>query len=349
MDTETFQPPATKHALKRGLISGGFGLGLVVISTLAITQTEIADGAITDLIARARLGPLLLSWAMVPLAFYFLGRRWRALIPQPYTPPGGGLAAILSAGLLINTALPGPVGEFGAAWFAHKRYGVPLPISLASGVGARLVGVWMAAAAAVLVWVIADLPTPQGWDLAIAGVAAVIGATGLGLGLIALKPHWVKRISEYTLNRGGQGRIGRALGTAHTMVCEVADAQASLRGGSARGMLACIAWSFIAHLIVITGIAVAIWSVGATPSMAGLLFTYAATTAGVIIMFALPGSQVGWDALFLTLLVSTAGMNTPDALLITVVVRVQQLSVMVAGAVALSWLLKGKNPSSSEE
>jgi hypothetical protein len=37
-------------------------------------------------------------------------------------------------------------------------------------------------------------------------------------------------------------------------------------------------------------------------------------------------------------------MSTPDALLITVVVRVQQLSVMVGGAVALTWLVRS-NPS----
>jgi hypothetical protein len=77
-----------------------------------------------------------------------------------------------------------------------------------------------------------------------------------------------------------------------------------------------------------------------------MIFTYAATTAGVILMFALPGSQVGWDALFLGLLITTAGLSMPDALLITVVVRVQQLSVMVAGAVTLSWLLKNTASSS---
>jgi hypothetical protein len=100
----------------------------------------------------------------------------------------------------------------------------------------------------------------------------------------------------------------------------------------------------LAHLVVLSGIAIAILSVGATLSLPGLLFTYAATTAGVIVMFALPGSQIGWDALFLGLLVTTAGLSTPDALLITVVVRVQQLSVMVGGAVALTWLVRS-NPS----
>jgi hypothetical protein len=337
---EAFQPPDTQLALRRGLIFGGLGLLAVVLPALAISQTELADGALQDIWERAQLGPLLLSWALVPIAFYLLGLRWRALIPAPHTPPGSGLAAILAAGLLINTALPGPVGEFGAAWFAHKRYRVPLPLALASGIGARLVGVWMAASAAVLAWIFSDLQTPDGWQDTIGMVAGLIGATGVGLGLMVLQPQLMRRVSARTLGRGGSGRLGRLLVSADGMVAQITTAQVALRAQGGRAYFACFMWSMLAHLVVLSGIAIAILSVGATLSLPGLLFTYAATTAGVIVMFALPGSQIGWDALFLGLLVTTAGLSTPDALLITVVVRVQQLSVMVGGAVALTWLVR---------
>jgi hypothetical protein len=66
-------------------------------------------------------------------------------------------------------------------------------------------------------------------------------------------------------------------------------------------------------------------------------------------MFALPGSQVGWDAIFLSLLTATAGLSVPDALAVAVVVRVQQLSIMVAGAVALSWIARGIAQEPAEE
>jgi hypothetical protein len=346
VESHPFEPPATDKALKRGLTFGLLGLLVVVLPVLAIGQTELAEGALADLWERSRLGPLLLSWAMVPVAFYLLGLRWRALIPPPYSASGGGLAAILSAGLLINTALPGPVGEFGAAWFAHKRYKIPLPLTLASGVGARLVGVWMAAASAVLVWVFADLPTPESWEGAVGTVAGLIGAAGLGLGLLVLMPQLVRQLSAKTIGRLQAGRLGRIAQGIDRMVEEVTEAQEALKAQGGVGYLACFMWSLLAHLVVLGGIAIAVWSVGATLSLPGLLFTYAATTAGVIVMFALPGSQVGWDALFLGLLVTTAGLSTPDALLITVVVRVQQLSVMVAGAVSLSWLLKDTASSS---
>jgi uncharacterized membrane protein YbhN (UPF0104 family) len=90
------------------------------------------------------------------------------------------------------------------------------------------------------------------------------------------------------------------------------------------------------------GIAMAAHSLGADPSPSGLLFTYATTTAAVIVMFALPGSQVGWDAIFLALLTTTAGLAMPDALAIAIVVRVQQLFIMAAGAVALTWLSRSE-------
>jgi len=335
------------------MISGFIGLAIVVLTTLWLADSELVSQAFDEILAedsRVDWVLLALSWVMVPVAFYFLGCRWRALIPPPHTASGAGLAAIMGAGLLMNTALPGPVGEFGAAWFAHKRYKIPLPVSLASGVGARLIGVWMAAAAAILIWALADLPVPEGWDLAIAGVAWLIGAAGVGLGLLAFKPMWVKSLSTRTLSRfTGPGRVSRMAQKTDAMVAQVTEAQASLRGGSIRSTMACFGWSLIAHITVLIGIGIAMWSVGAEPSVPGVVFTYAATTAGVIVMFALPGSQVGWDVLFLTLLVKTAGLETPDALLVAVIVRVQQLSVMVAGAIVMSWLLKSTQASSSEE
>jgi galactokinase len=88
------------------------------------------------------------------------------------------------------------------------------------------------------------------------------------------------------------------------------------------------------------GIFIAAWSLGAEPDAAGLLFTYATTTAAVIVMFALPGSQVGWDAIFLALLTTTAGLSMPDALAVAIVVRIQQLCIMCIGAVALTWLAR---------
>jgi hypothetical protein len=42
-------------------------------------------------------------------------------------------------------------------------------------------------------------------------------------------------------------------------------------------------------------------------------------------------------------------LSLADALAVAVVVRVQQLSIMVAGAAALTWLLRGMPTQPSEE
>ena len=83
------------------------------------------------------------------------------------------------------------------------------------------------------------------------------------------------------------------------------------------------------------GIGLAAVGLGAHPDPAGLTFTYAMTTAGAVVLFGIPGAQVGWDAMFSTLLVATAGMSLQSALGVLVVVRVQQVLVVVIGAVTL--------------
>ena len=72
----------------------------------------------------------------------------------------------------------------------------------------------------------------------------------------------------------------------------------------------------------------------------GIIFTYAVTTAGAVLLFALPGSYIGWDALFLGLLLSTAQLTQTESFAIVGIVRLQQLSYMLLGGISLNWLMK---------
>ena len=194
----------------------------------------------------------------------------------------------------------------------------------------------MAALAAFCCWLVADFPIPEGYEQAIQATAIAIGMLALGLCSLIAWPDLLKRISNGTI-----GRLqARPIQLLHRTVIEVTDAIKSIRATGGMALARCIGWSAVAHGLVLGGIAIAAWSVGASPSLPGLLFTYATTTAAVVVMFALPGSQVGWDAIFLTLLTGTAGLSLPDALAVAILVRVQQLSIMVAGAGALTWLLR---------
>jgi uncharacterized protein (TIRG00374 family) len=330
----TFQPPDTQRALKAGLLSGVFGLVIIVLVTVAVGRSHINADTLSGIVSRTQLLPMMLSLVLMSVAFLFLGLRWQALFPPPHRPPGAGLAAILCAGLLLNSALPGPVGEFGAAWFAHKRYRAPLGMTLAAGLGARIIGMIMAASAALLCWMWADLPIPEGYQTTIQATTILVAMLGSGLAAAVIMPDVIARIAHMTL-----GRFPK-LDKLNSLITEVTDALLDLQDSGPGAFLRCFGWSAIAHSSVLFGILMAAWSLGADPSVPGLLFTYATTTAAVIVMFALPGSQVGWDAIFLTLLTTTAGLTMSDALAVAIVVRIQQLCIMGAGAVALSWLAR---------
>jgi hypothetical protein len=59
-------------------------------------------------------------------------------------------------------------------------------------------------------------------------------------------------------------------------------------------------------------------------------------------LFAVPGAQVGWDALFIGFFVATTGVGVAEAVLVMAMVRLQQLVLMGLGAVALTTLGGGK-------
>ena len=279
------------------------------------------------------------------VAFFFMGLRWRALMPPGHHPPAAGLTAIICAGLLLNYAVPGPFGELGAAWFAHKRYGLTLSSALASGVTARVVGLASAATLALVAWLVSDLPVPAGYEKVVALSAALLGAGGLLLAWLAARPHWWKAIAHALLARvGGTGRPGRLARRLEGTVSTVFDALAEVATRGPRAYAWATAWAVSGHLVVTLGIFIVAASVGAHPTPAGIVFTYATTTAGAVALFALPGSQVGWDAMFFTLMVATAGLAVPDALAVVLAVRVQQLLIMGVGAGALAWLMRGGSP-----
>jgi hypothetical protein len=318
------------------MISGVVGLLVVILVTISVGHAHIDLDKVVAIAERAQLLPLALSLVVMSIAFLFLGMRWATLFPAPHKPPGTGLAVILCAGLLLNSALPGPVGEFGSAWFAHKRYKTPLGMSLAAGLGARIIGMIMAALAALACWIWARPPVPAAYATPIEATAILVGLMGFGLVAVLIRPQIMARVSKLTV-----AKIPR-LQRLHTIVVEAADALQSIGAAGPGALIRCVLWSGLAHGFVLMGIGMAAHSLGADPSLSGLLFTYATTTAAVIVMFALPGSQVGWDAIFLALLTTTAGLAMPDALAVAIVVRVQQLFIMAAGAVALTWLSRSE-------
>ncbi len=313
---------------------------------LAVANSELGAAHVADLRARIAPGALVASTLAMSGAFVLMGLRWRALLPRSHRPPTGGLTAIILAGLLLNYALPGPMGELGAAWFAHRRYRVPLADALATGVTARVIGLATAALLAAVVWAIADVPAVDGTERMVGAATGIIGLGGLALGALAVRPAAWQRLIRWLAAplTGRPGRLGQLAGRLVATVDSLALAIAGVVRRGHRPLLAAAGWSLIGHLLVTGGIAIAILGLGATPDPSGLAFTYAATTAGAVALFALPGSQLGWDAMFITLLVWTTGLSEPDAVAVGVLVRLQQLGFMLVGAAMVGWLLRARPP-----
>lgn len=337
----SFDPARARRAVRSGLVSAGLAVGAVVLVLIGLARTDVGAAAARDVLGRMNAPALLGAAGLMSLAFVAMALRWRALMPPGHRPTVGGLTAIILAGLLLNYAVPGPFGELGAAWFAHKRYGVPLSGSLASGVTARLVGLTTAALLAAGIWLAVDLPVPAGYDAIIGAAAGVSGLGGLALAAMASRPTWWKALAGAIATRVPDvGPLRRLAERLRGAVSALADALAEVLQRGAAAWARALFWSMAGHAAVTAGIVVAVLGLGGRPDLPGLAFTYATTTSGAVALFALPGSQIGWDALFGALLVGSAGLAVPDAIAVALLVRLQQVAFMVVGGAAVAWLVR---------
>jgi len=334
----TFDPARVGAAARRGLLTVAISTAVLAVVAVAVARSSVGAEA-RALWTTLQPASLAAAFALISLAFVFMALRWRSLMPPPHHPPVGGLTAIICAGLLLNYAVPGPMGEVGAAWFAHRRYGLPLADALASGVVARLIGLLTSGVLALLVWAACDLPVPEPLAPLVGGAAWVVGLGALVGAAVVGVPEIPAGVAGWLERRWGQDTDGlgaRLRGAVMALAKALAAGAARGTGPLARAAL----WSTGGHCCVIAGILVAAGGMGLVPSVAGLAFTYAMTTVGAVALFALPGSQLGWDALFFSLLVGTAGLPAASAAAVALLVRVQQLCFMGVGGALVPWLLR---------
>jgi len=330
-----------RTATRRAVWSILLLLGAILLVTVALSQTELGAATVADLRARAHPLGLLGAFGLISLAFVCMAMRWRSLLLAARGAPVLSVSAILCAGLLLNYALPGPVGEVAAAWFLARRQNIPVADALAAGITGRVIGLCTAAVAALGVWLLTDLPVPPALDEAVTLAALITGGGGLGLALFAARPAPFLAVAAVVLRpvrrlpraaRLADG-LERGLGAVATAFGQTAQA-----GWGA--WLRAIGWSVAGHSCVVAGICAGAASVDAAAHLGGAIFAYAASTAAVVVLFAIPGSQVAWDGLFTGLLVATAGLALPDALVVGLLVRVQQLFFMLLGGVTVFVLLR---------
>ncbi|MEN9785383.1 MAG: hypothetical protein RLZZ299_647 [Pseudomonadota bacterium] len=319
----------TAGAVRRGVRSGLFTLGAMTLAMWVAHASGIDAGAVERLTATARPGRLFGAWALLMSGTVLMAFRWRALMPVRDHVRILPLATFLVSGTLLNHALPGPVGEFFAAAMAGRRYGMTAETALAANAYGRLVGLAMAGVVAGVLFLAADMPVPATVRTWVGAVTACILVVAIGVAVLATRPSLLRRVSGATLGRF------HVLAPLHTRVLGLVESLAVV-GTLPRGRwLEACAWSLLGHTSAIVGTGMAAEALGGSPDPAGLAFTYTVTTAGAVLLFAFPGTQVGWEAMLTTLLVATAGLSLPVALGVALVIRTQQIATVLLGAVVL--------------
>jgi uncharacterized membrane protein YbhN (UPF0104 family) len=302
------------------------GIGLVV---LAAATTDLTAGAVHALWRRSNPVWFVLAFLSMTIGLMFLALRWRAMMTERASVRVLPLTAIFTVGTLLNYALPGPVGEFAAAALAGRRFNVTAEMAFAAGVHARFLGLSVAGTVSLLLFLTTEMPVPEGTERWVGTAAAALAGGAVGLGALSARPDVLARLSSGTL---GRVRLLRRLDASLQRFATALGAVGRL--GPGRYAVGA-AWALCGHATVVGGVWLAAYGLGASPDPAGLAFTYAMATAGAVVLFAFPGSQVGWDAMFASLLVATAGLQVPDALAVTLLVRTQQLFTVLLGGLSL--------------
>ncbi len=331
------EPQERSRILKRGVLLSGIILASIALAALALSRSEVGAEAVSDLLDRARLGPILASLLVMTSAMFLLGARWRSLIPGGEKLPLFGLSTLTTTGLLLNVALPGPAGELAVAVLVERRYGVPATAALAGALSGRFVGLASAGVLAGLARLSGRLPVPEEYSGLVEIASLLIFAASGFLAFVAAKPQILSTIATQSVGRlRGPRRIGQWMHKAHDAAQAMARDLSAVAALPWTRWLQASGWSMAGHLCVITGIGLGAWGMGVSFSIPGLVFTYSAATAGIVALFLVPGGQLGWDAMFAAFLHVTAGVPKSDAVAVAVLVRVQQTLLLLIGAASFA-------------
>lgn len=323
------RPDALRRGARRGLLAALIWPAGLLLGVLALSRLDLDDAWLARLDLGASPGWLAVGVASLLLVFPAMGRRWQALIPGQ---PGSGLmlGAIAGTGQLLSVVLPGPVGELAAALIVQRRYDVPTAMALAAGFHARVLGLVAGVVVAALTWFVAPVALPAGAALPLGLGAAVIASL---IGVLAALAWWpdvlLKRELPGVFDR--PGRIGDGVRAVWTLVRDFVAGASAIGRGFGRGHAIAMGWSLVLHVSAGFGVWAVALGLGLAPTLSGVLLTQGAVSAGAIVLFLLPGREVGWDAAFAAFLVAAAGLDPGPALALTGVSRALQVALMALG------------------
>ena len=326
MSSDDANPDQIAQYTKKSIGYGLLSIIIILVIIAGLYQGTSARDYIAFTLVNIDFSLLIVGWLCMVAAIAVLGYRWKALLPQHTEVTGLFLAMCLAGALLLNYAVPGPFGELAAAWFLHRRSSVSLPLGLATMLVGRLIGLACAALGTLIFWFALDPAATESVEWLLRGLVIGISAGFIILVLLFTVP---KRIRPFAKNWGPFGNV----------ITQFVDAISETTSLHQHSYYWATFWSVIGHALAALGVWLSLLSIGEPTSVIGVVFSYLSSTCCGVVAFLFPGSQLAWDAIFASLLVSSAEYNLAEATSAVVLLRVEQLALMLCGAIPLLWLI----------
>ncbi|MDP2310178.1 MAG: lysylphosphatidylglycerol synthase transmembrane domain-containing protein [Pseudomonadota bacterium] len=315
----------------------------VLLSSIGIT---VLGGGILALMEGAaqtgrRLIELSPGWLALSLGVWMTslgvqGLRWRALLPVRSRPPAAMLAWVVFGANALSLALPGPVGEFAAAWYLRHRYGVPMVTALAAALLARALAVLMFGLSTLVLWPIVATSLPDDVVVLVTPIALLTGLVSLPMAALCYRPAGMVRWSGVLLTRVLPARIAaRVAGRVDWWVrCFAAVGEIS-PGRWAQAAALCLV-----NLLVLSVSTMFSLSAAGVPSdPLGVVFMQALTAVASVAGVLVPGGFGAVEVLVVALFPTFAVGDTADAVFVAFALRWVHMLTLLLGVPAMLWLI----------
>jgi hypothetical protein len=287
--------------------------------------------SVDELIAQMDPSKFVVALVLLSLGLPTVAMRWRSLLaPEEKTRANPlFMTALLMVGHLLNTAVPGPVGEFVSSWMVHKRYKVDLGNALSALLVSRVLGLLSAFLIACVVFWLAPFDVAPEYIERLWLVSLLLGVLGGVVSLVVLFPTHPRRLLQYMRQFVLFQRpfFQRLFDMADRLLGSFLDT--TKRGFWAYGEA--FFWCVLGHSMVAMGIWYTVLALGYDVGWTAIFFTYSSSIIFSLVMFMFPGSTFGFDALFSGILHMTGGIPLAVAILVASVIRLHQSLIAVIG------------------
>ncbi len=319
---------------------------LLIAVSLTFVGVTVLGGGILALLEGAsqagrRLTHLDPGWLGLSIAVWLCslaiqGLRWRALLPVRNRPPAGMLAWVVFGANALTLALPGPVGEFAAAWYLRHRYGVPMVTALAATLLGRALAILTFGVATLALWPVVAVSLPDDVVRLVTPIAVLTGLVTLPIVGLCARPAGMVRLVGRFLAWALPARLaGRVSGRVDWWVrCFTAVGEIPLRRWAEAAAL-CV----LNLLVLSTSTVCALHAAGIPTDPLGTVFVQALTAVASIAGVLVPGGFGAVEVLVVALFPTFAVGDTADAVFAAFTLRWVHLLTLLLGVPAMSWLI----------